>query len=107
MPRKRQGFVISKYLHKPHLINGYKYDLRIYILVTSYDPLVIYMYEDGLARFSTEKYSINPKTLKKRFIHLTNYSIQKKADGYKATGVNDEVPAEGEGEEQVAKWSYK
>ena len=57
------------------------------------------MYEDGLARFSTEKYSTNPKQLKKRFIHLTNYSIQKKAEGYKATGMTDEVPMDTEGDE--------
>ncbi len=48
LPRERKGFVISKYVSKPHLIHGYKYDLRCYVLVTSYDPLTIYMFEDGL-----------------------------------------------------------
>ena len=48
------------------------------MLVTSYDPLKIYLYQDGLVRFATEKYTLNPSSLKKRFIHLTNYSVNKK-----------------------------
>jgi len=64
------------------LIDGYKYDLRIYVLVTSYDPLKIYLFKEGLVRFATEKYTTNPKLLKKRYIHLTNYSVNKKAEGY-------------------------
>lgn len=48
--------MISEYIKDPHLINGLKYDLRIYILVTSYDPLKIYIYKEGLCRFATELY---------------------------------------------------
>jgi len=44
LPKEKKGFIVSKYIARPHLINGYKYDMRIYILVTSYDPLTIYMY---------------------------------------------------------------
>ena len=49
---KRSGVVVSKYIHS-HLINGFKYDLRLYVLVTSFDPLKIYLYEEGLTRFAT------------------------------------------------------
>jgi tubulin polyglutamylase TTLL4 len=62
----------------PHLINGLKYDLRVYVLVTSYNPLKVYVYNDGLVRFATEPYTVDPKTVNHKFVHLTNFSINKK-----------------------------
>ena len=43
-------------LSQPFLIDGYKFDLRIYTLVTGCDPLRIFVFKDGLARFATTKY---------------------------------------------------
>lgn len=86
---RRKGYVASKYIHKPHLINGFKYDLRIYVLVTSFDPLRVYMYEEGLVRFATEKYSTKKSALKKRFVHLTNYSVNKKANNYQKNDMDE------------------
>jgi tubulin polyglutamylase TTLL4 len=41
---KKGGYLVSKYLSKPHLLRGYKYDLRIYVVVTSFDPLKAYLF---------------------------------------------------------------
>jgi hypothetical protein len=57
------------------LINGHKFDLRIYVAITSVNPLRIYVYDEGLVRFATEKYDTTD--LKNVFSHLTNYSINK------------------------------
>ncbi|CAF1690940.1 unnamed protein product, partial [Adineta ricciae] len=43
-----ENLVISRYIDNPLLIDGYKFDVRIYVAVTSYDPLVVYLYEEGL-----------------------------------------------------------
>ena len=79
--------------------------MRIYVLVVSYDPLVIYMYKNGLVRFSTEKYSLSSKSLKKRFIHLTNYSINKKAEKYNKNNGKEADPVEDQ--KVLSKWSYQ
>ena len=50
----------------------------MYVVVTSYHPLRIYLYEEGLARFATEDYSNDPEILKNKFVHLTNFSINKR-----------------------------
>lgn len=58
---RKEGILASKYLSNPHLMNGFKYDLRVYILVTAFCPLKVYIYSDGLVRFATEKYSMDPR----------------------------------------------
>ncbi len=50
---KRSGYLVSKYLAKPHLLRGFKYDLRIYVLVTCFDPLRVYLFDEGLVRMAT------------------------------------------------------
>ena len=60
---------------------GLKFDLRIYVAVTSFNPLKIYLYEEGLARFATEPYS-GAVQLNNLCMHLTNYSVNKKSVQY-------------------------
>nr|XP_015838348.1 PREDICTED: tubulin polyglutamylase TTLL4 isoform X2 [Tribolium castaneum] len=81
---KKMSLVVQKYISNPYLINGSKFDLRLYVLVTSFNPLRIYLYPDGLARFASAKYSSDSKDLKDRFVHLTNYSINKLSSQYTA-----------------------
>ncbi len=89
----------SRYIMNPHLINGFKYDLRVYVLVTSYCPLKVYIYNDGLVRFATEKYSTDPKLIGSQFVHLTNFSINKKSSKFVR---NDEVE-----NEETSKWDFR
>lgn len=49
------SFVLQRYISDPYLIGGYKFDLRIYVLVTSFHPLTVHLYKEGLVRFGTEK----------------------------------------------------
>jgi hypothetical protein len=83
--------IVTHYIYNPHLINGKKYDLRLYLLVTGYTPLKIYLFDDGLARFCSEEYDLNPEKMNDRYIHLTNYSINKTSLNFEQNdSVNDE-----------------
>lgn len=74
--------VVQKYIIKPFLISGYKFDLRLYAIVTSYHPFLLYIYHEGLVRFSTERFDLS--SLDNRFSHLTNTSINKTGPQYSA-----------------------
>ncbi|NWJ07858.1 TTLL5 polyglutamylase, partial [Crypturellus undulatus] len=77
-----ENILVSRYISNPLLIDDFKFDVRLYVLVTSYDPLVIYLYEEGLARFATVRYDQASKNIKNQFMHLTNYSVNKKSGDY-------------------------
>ncbi|KAH8306761.1 hypothetical protein KR044_013039, partial [Drosophila immigrans] len=100
---KRRPLIVQKYIERPLLINGSKFDLRLYVLVTSVNPLRVFMYHNGLARFASGtlvlrlsppiiyyifnflfivKYSAKIDTLNDRCMHLTNYSINKFSSNY-------------------------
>ncbi|XP_072604817.1 tubulin polyglutamylase TTLL11 isoform X2 [Vulpes vulpes] len=68
--------VVQEYICKPLLIDKLKFDIRLYVLLKSLDPLEIYIAKDGLSRFCTEPYQEpSPKNLHHVFMHLTNYSL--------------------------------
>ncbi|XP_069078760.1 tubulin polyglutamylase TTLL13 isoform X1 [Pleurodeles waltl] len=75
--------ICQQYIVKPFLIDGFKFDLRVYVLVTSCDPLRIFVYEEGLARFATMNY-IEPSNnnLDDICMHLTNYAINKHNENF-------------------------
>jgi tubulin polyglutamylase TTLL4 len=106
--KKKQGYLVQQYVASPHLLRGFKYDLRIYIVVTCFEPLKAYMFQDGLVRLATQQYSTNQKMLKKRFIHLTNYSVNKKAENYNKNTNENKTPGDQDQEEEEkieSKWS--
>ena len=70
-----EAHVVQRYIEKPLLVDGHKFDLRLYVLVTSFAPVEAFLYSEGFARFSSERYSLaDARNLR---VHLTNYSVQK------------------------------
>ncbi|XP_054069863.1 tubulin polyglutamylase TTLL13 isoform X4 [Rissa tridactyla] len=78
-----EHMICQQYIAKPFLIDGFKFDMRIYVLVTSCDPLRIFVYKEGLARFATMRY-IDPssRNLGDICMHLTNYAINKRNENF-------------------------
>ncbi|NWV84807.1 TTLL7 polyglutamylase, partial [Dasyornis broadbenti] len=91
--------IVQEYLDKPFLMEGYKFDLRVYILVTSCDPLKVFLYHDGLVRMGTEKY--HPpcdSNLSQLYMHLTNYSVNKHNEHFERDETEDK------GSKRSIKW---
>ena len=65
------------------MIDGLKFDMRIYVLVYGVDPLRVFVFKEGIARFATDKYSPPFKgNMDNLFMHLTNYAINKQSDQF-------------------------
>ena len=70
--------VVQHYLSRPLLLDGFKFDLRVYVFVASVQPLEVWVCREGLARFCTEKYvAPTGKNCHRVCAHLTNYSLNK------------------------------
>lgn len=69
--------VAQRYIMRPFLIDGLKFDLRLYVLMTGCDPLRIFLHQEGLVRFATEEYKDPRNSLDELFVHLTNYAVNK------------------------------
>lgn len=78
----KESYVICRYVDKPLLVGGKKFDLRLYVVVTSYRPLKVWLSSQGFARFCNEKYSSDLSEIDNMMIHLTNVAIQKKNEDY-------------------------
>ena len=69
-----ESYLVQRYLTNPLLLDeGYKFDMRIYTLITSTNPLEMFLYKDGFARVSNELFSLDIKNIR---THLTNAAIQ-------------------------------
>ena len=86
----QQNLIVQKYITNPFLVNGLKFDLRLYVLLTSIDPIKLYLYDDGLVRFATKPFTMDENNLNNKYIHLTNYAINKKSEEF----VQNENPTE-------------
>lgn len=58
----------QKYVKRPFLINGKKFDFRAYMVIASMDPLIV-LYRNGFLRISLSDYDDSNADIN---IHLTN-----------------------------------
>ena len=67
----KTNFIIQHYVHNPLLLNGNKFDFRMYMLVASTNPLMAY-YHDGFLRVSLAAYDVKSNDKK---VFLTNLAL--------------------------------
>lgn len=91
MARRGDGVaVVQEYVDRPLLLNGYKFDLRLYVLVLSLSPLRVFLCKEGLVRVCSEPYleptdsAAREERLRKNKLtrHLTNYGVSKHNDAH-------------------------
>jgi len=88
---QQEGVVAQLYIKKPLLIDGFKFDLRLYVLVTSVKPLRMFLFQDGLVRLCTEPY-VKPtkQNLSQVCVHLTNYAVNKNSSNFHEAETEDD-----------------
>ena len=82
------NLLVQEYVSRPRLIAGRKFTLRCYVLVTSIDPLVAYLHEDGFVKLASRAFSIAPAHRADRFRHLTNPDVLRDDPTMPASGDN-------------------
>ncbi|EFA84469.1 hypothetical protein PPL_02503 [Heterostelium album PN500] len=68
-------YVVQEYISNPCLINGKKFSFRLYVLITSLNPLILYIHNDGVIKFGKSNFSNDRKTFTEDYIsnHVTNH----------------------------------
>eukprot|EP00808_Paulinella_micropora_P004426 g20780.t1 len=70
--------LVQEYIDRPLLYRGFKFDFRIYVLITSLRPPTVHVFREGLTRFCSLAYSApTEENLSQSYMHLTNYSLNK------------------------------
>ena len=70
-------WLVQEYL-EPHLLDGHKYGLRFYLLITSLDPLIAYVHRRGTCRVATRPYATAGDAARDPLRHFINTIVQRR-----------------------------
>merc|ERR1719262_836836 len=102
--------VVQRYIPRPMLLDGLKFDLRLYLLVgavlrpTGTFDLRLFLFRDGLVRLCTTPYSAPTlETEEKRCMHPTNYAVNKKSKNFE---FNTSAEDDDTGSKRSLRWFF-
>lgn len=72
--------IIQKYIEKPLLIHKRKFDIRVWVFVSSTGKC--YFFKEGYLRTSGSEFTLDEDNPDDQMVHLTNNAIQKHAENY-------------------------
>ena len=78
--------LLQKYIEKPLLYRGRKFDVRIWVLLTH--NMKVYMFKEGHLKATSSLFSLEDKNF---FVHLTNYSVQKYSNDFGKEEIGNEI----------------
>mmetsp|Transcript_40856 Transcript_40856/g.94815 ORF Transcript_40856/g.94815 Transcript_40856/m.94815 type:complete len:490 (+) Transcript_40856:39-1508(+) len=70
--------IMQQYIADPLLVGGYKFHLRVHLLITNISPLTAFVQENGQCLFATKPYRLSNRTLGDQFdppVHVTNMGL--------------------------------
>jgi hypothetical protein len=77
---RSSSFVIQKYMEKPLLFAGRKFDIRMWVLFTQ--ELKVFIFKQGYLRTSSYEFNLSHDKVGDLNIHLTNNAVQKYNEDY-------------------------
>ena len=86
---KCEYILIQKYLEKPLLYQGRKFDIRLWVLFIAEQDDDVYIFRQGHLKATCTKYDPDSSDL---YVHLTNYSIQKYNQNFSKIEIGNEIP---------------
>lgn len=86
-----EGTFVQEFIHNPILIDGHKFDIGVYTIITSIEPLRVYVFEgDVLFRFCPEKYHPFDPEIRDKYVvgddYLPVWKVPSLAKYYKDFG---------------------
>ena len=72
--------IIQKYIERPLLIYKRKFDIRVWVLVSSTGKC--YFFKEGYLRTSGSEFKLDGNNPDNQYVHLTNNAIQKNSKTY-------------------------
>jgi len=76
-------YVVQKYIENSMIVMKRKFDIRQWVLVTDWNPLTVWLYQEPYIRFAAADFSY--KHIHNRYAHLSNSSVGKHADSQRVT----------------------